>query len=81
MFPLNFSGVGLSFSFIFFKNIQKENVNIFHNKICSSLIKYLCFFVDSKFKNGKDQKNPGQDFPDHFRIEPNVCGLKVHTLS
>ncbi len=29
---------------------------------------------------GKDQKNPGQNFPDHFRIEPNICGLKLHTL-
>jgi hypothetical protein len=30
---------------------------------------------------GKDQKNPGLKFPDHYRIESYVCGWKLHTLS
>jgi hypothetical protein len=51
-----------------------------------SFMDFIGIFKESAFveilnRNGKDQKNPGQNFPDHFRIEPNVCGLKLHTLS
>jgi hypothetical protein len=49
--------------------------NDFKSKHCSQNFSELCS------EAGKDQKNPGQNFPDHFRIEPNVCGLKLHTLS
>jgi hypothetical protein len=49
--------------------------------IIKTAIKINNLHVCQLKKIGKDQKNPGQNFPDHFRIVPNVCGLKLHTLS
>jgi hypothetical protein len=38
---------------------------------------FLGFF---SFNYGKFHKNPGQNLPEHFRIVPNECFLKVYVL-
>ncbi len=66
---------------IWCKNFHSNLRNFKALKICSQnqLVKIYQILDDSLYE--KDQKNPGQNFRDHFRIEPNVCGLKLHTLS